>query len=350
MVKKEALSVLPGYRVFLEEVKNKIRQTQLQAGLAVNRELVCLYWHMGQEILLKQAEQGWGAGVIDQLSIDLKQAFPDMKGFSPRNLKYMRALAEAYPGEQFVQEVLAQISWYHNITLLEKISDPEIRLWYAHKSIECGWSRNVMVMQIETNLHLRQGQAISNFEHRLPKPQSDLARDILKSPYNFDFLSLGDEAHEREVERGLIEHLRSFLLELGVGFAFVGNQYRLEVGGDEFFIDMLFYHLRLRCYVVIELKATDFKPEYAGKLNFYLSAVDDLLRHQDDQPSVGILLCKSKNKLVAEYALKNIGKPIGVSEYQLMESLPEKLRGSLPTIEQLEQQLIEEVATNAESD
>lgn len=339
MAKDEILGTQLAYAAFLEEVKDRIRQTQLRAGLAVNRELVLLYWHMGKEILLKQSEQGWGAGVITQLSNDLKRAFPEMRGFSPRNLKYMRALAENYPDEQIVQEVLAQISWYHNLTLLEKVAEPKIRLWYAQKSIECGWSRNVMVMQIESKLHLRQGTAITNFERRLPKPQSDLARDVLKSPYNFDFLSLSEEAHEQEIERGLISHLRSFLLELGVGFAFVGNQYRIEVGGDEFFIDMLFYHLRLRCYVVIELKATDFKPEYAGKLNFYLSAVDDLLRHDDDKPSVGILLCKSQNKLVAEYALKDVGKPIGVSEYQLIESLPEKLKGSLPTIEELEHEL-----------
>jgi predicted nuclease of restriction endonuclease-like (RecB) superfamily len=327
-----------GYTPFLEQLKTKIQEAQVRAGLAVNSELVLLYWNMGRDILLQQQHQGWGAKVIDQLSKDLRREFPHMRGFSPRNLKYIRAFAESYPEVEFVQEVLAQITWYHNLTLIEKVQDPTERHWYAQKVIECGWSRNVMVHQIESRLYNRQGKVVTNFAAALPKPQSELARDILKDPYYFDFLTLGEQAVERDLENALIEHIRAFLLELGVGFAFVGNQYHLEVGGEDFFIDLLFYHLRLRCYVVIELKMTDFRPEYAGKLNFYLSAVDDLLRHPDDKPSVGLLLCKSQNRIVAEYALRDVNKPIGVSEFRLAEALPEQLRGTLPTIEEIERE------------
>ncbi len=262
-----------------------------------------------------------------------------MKGFSPRNLKYKRAFAEAWPDEAIVQAVLAQITWYHNRAILEKLSAPDDRIWYAKATMQHGWSRNVLVLQIESGRLQRQGKAVANFDRTLPEPQSDLARDITKDPYNFDFLTLGDDAHERDLERGLIEHLRQFLLELGVGFAFVGSQYRLAVGGEEFYIDILFYHLKLRAYVVIDLKMKSFAPEFAGKMNFYLSAVDDLLRHADDQPSIGLILCKTKDRFVAEYALRDINKPIGIAEYRLAESLPEKLRGSLPTIEDLENEL-----------
>ncbi len=259
-----------------------------------------------------------------------------MKGFSRTNLLYMRALAAAYPDEQFVQEALGQITWYHNITLVDKVKDPAEREWYIRKTVEHGWSRNVMVLQIESGLYRRQGKATTNFELTLPKPQSDLARNLLKDPYNFDFLTLGQDAHERDLERGLIEHIREFLLELGVGFAFVGSQYHLEVGGDDFYLDLLFYHLRLRCYVVIDLKMKKFTPADAGQMNFYLSAVDDLLRHQTDEPSIGLILCKEKYKIVAEYALRDNSKPIGVSAFQITESLPAALQGSLPTIEELE--------------
>ncbi len=262
-----------------------------------------------------------------------------MKGLSPRNLKYMRKFAEAWPDRAIVQQAAAQIPWFHNCVLIEKVKDTNHRLFYIGKTIENGWSRNILVMQIETRLHDRQGKAVTNFDAALPAPQSDLAHNLLKDPYLFGFLGLEDEAQEREVEKALMRHLRDFLLELGVGFAFVGNQHRLEVGGDEFFIDMLFYHLHLRCYVVVELKAVAFKPEFAGKLNFYLSAVDDLLRHADDAPTIGLLLCRGKNKVVAEYALRDMSKPIGVSEYQLTEALPENLRGKLPTVEELEAEL-----------
>ncbi|GIX46032.1 MAG: hypothetical protein KatS3mg131_0243 [Candidatus Tectimicrobiota bacterium] len=268
-----------------------------------------------------------------------KTNFGNLNGYSPRNLKYMRAFAEAYPDEQFVQEVLAQITWYHNITLLDKVKDPQERLWYIQQTIEHGWSRNVLVHQIESGLYRRQGQAITNFERTLPAPQSDLARSLVKDPYVFDFLTLGPQAQERDLERALLEHLRDFLLELGTGFAFVGSQYRLEVGGEEFYIDLLFYQLRLRCYVVIDLKIGEFRPEYAGKMNFYLSAVDDLLRHPEDRPSIGLILCKSKNRLVAEYALRDLSKPMGVATYRVTEALPSELQEGLPSLEELEAEL-----------
>lgn len=259
-----------------------------------------------------------------------------MKGFSPRNLKYMRAFAESYPDEPIVQAVLAQITWYHNVALIEKLKSTEERLWYARKTFEHGWSRNILVLQIETGLHRRQGEAITNFARTLPSPQSDLAQQLIKDPYNFDFLTLSETAQERELEKALVTHIRDFLLELGVGFAFVGSQYRLDVGGEEFFVDLLFYHLKLRCYIVIDLKMKEFRPEYSGKMNFYVSAVDDLLRHSDDQPTIGIILCRSKNKTIVEYALQGVQKPIGVSTHQLGGGLPHPFQDSLPTIEQLE--------------
>ena len=334
------LSTLPdGYDSWLFEVKARIRNAQTRAALAVNAELVLLYWQIGREILERQNQRGWGGKVVEKLSSDLKREFPEMKGFSSRNLKYMRAFASAWPEIEFVQEVLAQITWYHNIALIEKISDAESREWYAHAAIQHGWSRTILVHQIETKLHLRQGKAVTNFERTLPSPQSELAQQILKDPYNFDFLSLGDDAHERDLEKALLENIRRFLLEMGEGFAFVGNQYRLEVGGDEFFIDLLLYHLRLRCFVVIDLKMRDFQPEFAGKMNFYLSAVDDLLRHENDASTIGLILCKTKNKFVAEYALRDINKPLGVAAQQWLENFPEPLQNALPTIEQLEAEL-----------
>lgn len=339
LVKSPASTSFAGYDDFLHELKARIQSAQVRAALAVNRELVALYWRIGRDILARQERQGWGAKVIDRLARDLRAAFPEMKGFSRTNLLYMRALASAYPDEQFVQEVLGQITWYHNITLVDKVKDPAEREWYIRKTVEHGWSRNVMVLQIESDLYQRQGKATTNFELTLPKPQSDLAHSLLKDPYNFDFLTLGQDARERDLERGLIEHIREFLLELGVGFAFVGSQYHLEVGGDDFYIDLLFYHLRLRCYVVIDLKMKKFTPADAGQMNFYLSAVDDLLRHQTDELSIGLILCKEKNKIVAEYALRDNSKPIGVSAFQITESLPADLQGSLPTIEELETEM-----------
>ncbi len=339
LVTTASTDAIAGYDELLRDLKVRIEQAQVRAALAVNSELVLLYWSIGRDILMRQQQQGWGAKVVDRLAADLHRAFPEMKGFSRTNLLYMRAFADVYTDEQFVQQVVGQIPWGHNVRILDQVKDSQAREFYIRQTIQHGWSRPVLEMQIESNLYQRQGGATTNFERTLPAPQSDLARQLLKDPYNFDFLTLGQEAHERDLERGLIEHIREFLLELGVGFAFVGSQYHVEVGGQDFYLDLLFYHLNLRAYVVIELKVTEFKPEYAGKMNFYLSAVDDLLRHEQDQPSIGIILCKTKNKVVAEYALRDTQKPIGVSSFQLTESLPEKLQGSLPTIEELEAEL-----------
>lgn len=329
-----------GYAAWLTELKIRIHTAQQRATLAVNRELVLLYWQIGRDILARQAEQGWGAKVIERLAEDLRLAFPEMKGFSPRNLKYMRAFAQAWPDEAIVQEALAQLPWYHHLALLDKLPDPETRRWYAAKAIEHNWSRNILVMQIETRLLERSGQAVSNFPMTLPKPQSDLARESLKDPYRFDFLGLTDEAQEREIEAALVKHVTEFLLELGAGFAFVGRQVLLDVGGDEFFIDLLFYHLKLRCYVVIELKGGKFKPEHLGQLGFYMTAVDRQIKHEQDNPTIGLLLCKSKNKVVAEYALGDKSQPMGIAEYKMLESLPAELQTSLPSIEQIERELM----------
>jgi predicted nuclease of restriction endonuclease-like (RecB) superfamily len=327
------------YVAFLKDLKSRIAASRHRAALHVNRELILLYHHMGSEILKSQAAHGWGAKVIDQLSRDLQSAFPEMKGFSPRNLKYMRKFAQEYPDVEFVQQVVAQLPWGHNIYLLDLVSDKESRLFYIEQVIEQGWSRSIMVTQIKNTLHNRQGKAITNFHGKLPLAQSEMAHSLLKDPYIFDFLSIGKEAHEREVEKELVYHMEKFLLELGAGFAFVGRQYHLEVGNQDFYIDLLFYHLKLRCYVVIELKDKDFKPEYAGKMNFYLSAVDDLVKHPDDQPTIGLILCRSKNNVLAEYALRDMAKPIGLSEYRLTEALPENLKIALPTIEEIEAEL-----------
>ena len=274
-----------------------------------------------------------------QLAKDLSSQFPEMKGLSPRNLGYMKAFAEAWPDESILQAPLAKLTWYHNLTLLEKLKSAEERIWYAQAAIEHGWSRNILVMQIESSLYRRQGKATTNFQTTLPKPQSDLAQQLLKDPYNFDFLTLSKDAHERELETGLVGHIQKFLLELGVGFAFVGRQVPLEVAGKDYRIDLLFYHLKLRCFVVFDLKGGAFKPEYTGKMNFYLSAVDDLLRHPDDKPSIGLILCKEKDGIVAEYALRDMTKPLGVAEFTHLEKLPEEFQGTLPTIEEIEAEL-----------
>ena len=334
------LSAQPeGYSDWLSDLKGRIHGAQQRATLAVNRELVLLYWQIGYDILTRQTQQGWGTKVIERLALDLRAAFPDMKGFSLRNLKYMRAFAQAWPDTAIVQQAVAQLPWGHNLVLLDKLPGPETRRWYAAKAIEHNWSRNTLVMQIQNRLLERSGKAVSNFEIFLPKPQSDLARESLKDPYRFDFLGLGADAHEREIERALVRHVTDFLLELGAGFAFVGKQVLLNVGGDEFFIDLLFYHLKLRCYVVIELKGGKFKPEHLGQLGFYLTAVDRQVKSEFDNPSIGLLLCKSKNKVVAEYALGDKTQPMGIAEYKLLESLPAELQTSLPSIEQIEREL-----------
>ena len=326
----------PDYRRMLEILKVRIRASRVRAAVSANRELVLLYWSIGREILQRQAEAGWGAKVIDRLSADLRREFPGMKGLSTRNLRYMRAFADAWPDEAIVQQLVAQIPWGHNVRLLDRVRSAEVRTFYARKSLENGWSRAVLVAQIESGLHQRQGAAITNFPQTLPSPDSDLAQQTLKDPYVLDFLDLAEDVRERELERALVEHIRDFLLELGVGFSFVGSQVHLEVGGEDFYLDMLFYHLRLRCFVVIELKVGEFRPEYAGKLNFYLSAVDDLLRHAGDAPTIGLLLCKGKNRVVVEYALRDTSKPIGVAEWQLTQQLPDQLAERLPRVEDLE--------------
>jgi predicted nuclease of restriction endonuclease-like (RecB) superfamily len=327
----ELISNSKVYRDLLASLKNQIRTARVRAALAVNRELVLLYWHIGTEILTRQRQEGWGAGVIEGLAADLRTEFPDMHGLSPRNLKYMRAFADAWPHDSIVQQLAAQLPWFHNCVLLEKVKTPAERLWYVRETIRNGWSRNVLVVQIESGLYRRQGSAVTNFQATLPPPESDLAQQLLKDPYTFDFLTLTQGARERELESGLLVHLRDFLIELGTGFAFVGSQVPLEVGGEDFRLDLLFYHLKLRCFVVIDLKMGPFKPEYAGKMNFYLAVVDDLLRHPSDKPSIGLVLCKAKNRIVAEYALRNVTTPMGVSEF--------KLQGALPTVEEIEAEL-----------
>ncbi len=329
------------YKDLLQDLKSKVRQARLRASLTVNKELILLYWQIGKSILAQQEEHGWGTKVIDNLAKDLKSEFPDMKGFSVRNLKYMRAFAETYTDFEFVQELPAQITWYHNTTLLDKVKDPQTRIFYINAVTKNGWSRNVMVHQIDSNLYQRQIQSTKthNFHETLPVIQSDLAHEMLKDPYKLDFLGLGEEAHERDLENALVDHITKFLLELGAGFAFIGRQYHLEISNKDFYIDLLFYHTKLHSYVVIELKVGDFKPEYAGKLNFYLSAIDEQLKTSSDSPSIGIILCKDKNKLIAEYALRDVTKPIGVSEYRLTEAIPDDLKGSLPSIEDFENEL-----------
>ena len=328
-----------GYADWLAELKTRIHSARQRATLAVNRELVLLYWQIGRDILSRQSEQGWGAKVIDRLAHDLRVSFPEMKGFSPRNLKYMRAFAEAWPEPEFVQQAAAQLPWFHLCTLIDKLKTRQEWDWYLGKAIEHNWSRNILVMQIETRLRERTGAAVTNFATQLPRPHSDLARESLKDPYRLDFLGLGEDAEERAIETAIDRHITRFLIELGAGFAYVGRQVHVEVGGDDFFIDLLFYHLKLRCYVVVELKAGAFKPEHAGQLSFYLSAVDARIKHPDDGPTIGLLLCKSQNRVVAEYAFRDSNKPISVAEYQLLAALPADLQTSLPSIEQIEREL-----------
>lgn len=329
------------YPELLASVARQVNTGRFKAITAANRELLASYFAIGQDILDRQSLEGWGARIIDRLSADLKDQFPGASGFSPRNLKYMRAFAETWPVEAIVQAPLAQLPWYHHLALIQKLDDPATRLWYATASVEHGWSRNILVHQIESRLHERSGQAITNFSATMPASDSDLAQQSLKDPYVFDFLALTDRRNERELEHQLIQHVEKFLLELGQGFAFVGEQVRLEINGDDFFADLLFYHLKLRCYVVIELKATKFEPGFLGQLGMYMAAVDDLLAHADDKPTIGLLLCKEKNNVVAEYALRGYKTPIGVAEWRdtVVKSLPEEFSASLPSISELEAEL-----------
>lgn len=321
------------YAQFLKDLKHKVKSAQLKAAVKVNAELVSLYWEIGRSIHDKQESLGWGSKTIDKLSRDLKVAFPSMKGFSPRNLKYMLKFAREYPSAEIVQQAAAQIPWFHNVVILERVKDKKAREWYVKKITEKGWSRSVLEIHIDNDTYGREGKGINNFESTLAPIDSDLAREMTKDPHNFEFLTLKENFDEKELEDGLFTHMQNFLLEMGDGLAFVGRQKRLSVGRDDFYIDMLFYHLKARCYVVVELKATALKPEYVGKLNFYLSVVDDLLRHPDDQPTIGLLICKDKNKVVAEYAVRNVKSPINISEFQA------NIEKALPSIEDIEKEL-----------
>ncbi|MGB8478042.1 MAG: PDDEXK nuclease domain-containing protein [Acidobacteriaceae bacterium] len=332
----KTLQAPPGYAALLIDIKERVRTAQVRAALAVNRELILLYWSIGRDILDRQKVEGWGAKIVDRLARDLGTEFPGVEGFSPRNLKYMRAFAEAWPEKEIVQQAIAQLPWGHQTRLLDRIKDRPTREWYLKAAIENGWSQNVLVHHISAGLHERQGKALTNFSRALPPEGSDLAEQLLKDPYQFDFLTLASSAKERELERGLLIHLRDLLLELGRGFAFVGSQFPIEVGGQTFYLDLLFYHVRLHCYFVIELKVGPFKPEYAGKLNFYLSAADDLLRTSLDSPTLGLLLCESRGESIVEYALRDVAKPIGVSTYRVTRQLPEPLRDEIPSIEDLQ--------------
>ena len=336
-----------GYAKVLADLKERVGRERLRIVMAANSAMVLLYWDIGSTILERQSEEGWGAKIIDRLSADLRTAFPDMKGLSPRNLKYMRAFAAAWPKRPFVQQLAAQIPWFHNCVLLDRVSDARTREWYIKAALEHGWSRNILAIQIDSRAHQRQGKAVSNFKATLPPAHSDMAGQVFKDPYVFDFLGTADPRREREVEQALVDHIQRFLLELGTGFAFVGRQVLLEVGNQDFRVDLLFYHLKLRCYVVIELKAVPFDPGFVGQLNLYLSAVDDLLRHADDKPTIGLLLCRSRNKIVVEYALRHLKRPVGVAEWetQIVEKLPKKLKGSLPTVEEIEAELTDSVTT-----
>jgi predicted nuclease of restriction endonuclease-like (RecB) superfamily len=354
------------YGELLSDLKTRVRQAQFKASLAANAEMILLYWDVGQMIHQRQQQEGWGSGVIPRLSRDLKNDLPELKGFSERNIGRMiafyrdyslspvilpQSVAKLEPTTEskaiipqsscprIVQDLLAQIPWGHNILLMEKFKDLPTRLWYAQQTIVNGWSRDVLTSMIKSRAHERQGAAVTNFAHRLPAPQSEMARQLLKDPYVFDFLTLEEPFHERELEVGLVGHVEKFLLELGQGFAFVGRQYPLKVSDDDFYLDLLFYHLKLRCFVVIELKKGKFKPEYAGKVNFYCSVVDDLLRHESDQPTIGLILCQTTDRVLAEYALRDVHKPIGVADYEFTRALPQELASSLPTIEEIEAEL-----------
>ncbi len=396
VVRKPGLS---GYAPFLGAVKNRIRAAQVKATLAANAELIHLYCDIGRAIAAMQEKEGWGAGVIPRLARDIANDMPEVKGFSERNLKRMVQFAAEYPGLRSIgptpsaqltvgtvegvigsqaatqlitppngpqaaaqittfaimpqpvaqladshdltkmQQLAAQIPWFHHVILMGKVKDLRTRLWYVQQTITHGWSRSVLALQIKSEAHTRAGKAVHNFHATLPPPQSDLAEQILKDPYIFDFLTLSEPFHERELELALLAQVQKFLIELGQGFAFVGRQYHLEVGAEDFYLDLLFYHLRLRCFVVVDLKRGPFKAEYAGKMSFYCNVVDDKLRHAEDKPTIGLILCQDKNRIVAEYALKGVKKAIGVSEYELTRALPKKFRSSLPSVEQMEREL-----------
>jgi predicted nuclease of restriction endonuclease-like (RecB) superfamily len=394
MSKTQSL-VPPGFPKLLKEVKARIQQAQTRAVLSANAELVRLYWDIGRMIDQRQQQQGWGAGIIPRLARDLRNELPEVKGFSVRNIGLMLTFFREYPdasaiGQQPVaqlrahpkvsqavaqlradtksplaaaklgaitnaQQAAAQlpdaalwsIPWFHHVVLMAKVKDLPTRLWYMQQTLANGWSRNVLLLMIKSDAHRRQGKAITNFERLLPAPQSDLVQQTLKDPYIFDFLTLEEPFHERELETNLLHQLERFLLELGQGFAFVGRQFHLDLGDSDFYIDLLFYHLKLRSFFVIDLKKGQFKPEHAGKMNFYLSVVDDRLRHETDAPSIGLILCQDRNQIIAEYALRGADKPIGISEYELTRALPPGLKSALPTVEEIEAELEDAVSDHA---
>jgi predicted nuclease of restriction endonuclease-like (RecB) superfamily len=341
------IKVDTNYKIWLKTIKQSFMRSQLKAAVSVNSALLEFYWQLGRDIVDKQKNSHWGDGFLTQLSQDLIAEFPDIKGFSLRNLKYVRQWYSFYTsaftiGQQAVAQLI-QIPWGHNLVIVSKCQNTTEALFYVQNTRKHGWSRNLLIHQIESGLYQREGKAVTNFEHTLPQIQSDLAQQTIKDPYVFDFLSLTKNYNERELEQGLIQHITQFLLELGAGFAYLGKQVLLKVGEKDFYLDLLFYHLKLRCYLVIELKADEFTPEHAGKLNFYLTAIDKQLKTEEDNPSIGLLLCKQKDKLIAEYALNGIHKPIGISEYQLTQSLPDNLKSSLPSIEEIEAELTREL-------
>ncbi len=368
MARKINKDELIDYSKFLITVKDRIRQSQVKAALSANTEMIIMYWDIGRMIDEKQKKEGWGASVIPHLSKDIQNELPEIKGFSERNIGYMIRFSREYPnllilqqpvakltkqksgskGQQLVAQpnesnmpqLVAKLPWGHNVLLMQKIKDINIRFWYVQKTLENGWSRNVLNIMIESDLYKRRGKAVTNFKTKLPSIQSDLATQVLKDPYIFDFLTLEEPFHERELEVGLLKHLKKFLIELGQGFAFVGRQYHLEIGENHhYYIDLLFYHLKLRSYVIIELKKGDFKPEYTGKINFYCNVVDDTLKHKTDNQTIGLILCQNKKKILAEYALRGIDKPVGISEYKLTRILPKKLKSVLPTIKEIEKEM-----------
>ena len=361
------------YPALLREITDRIRQGQLRASMAVNVELLSLYWDVGRMVAERQGVEGWGAGIIPRLAQDIRNELPDIKGFSARNIDRMLAFYREYkelgfspppvakieaaatgdtisplpvaklsPNKELPElcEIVFHLPWAHNVILLG-VKDRAVRIWYMQQTLEHGWSKDWLASQIKANLHARQGRAVTNFSLRLPAPQSALAQETLKDPYKFDFLTLAEQFHERELETGLVAHVEKFLLELGAGFAFLGRQYHLTVGESDFYVDLLFYHMKLRCYVVVELKNDEFKPEHAGKVNFYCTAVDDLLRSEGDNPTIGLILCLSQDRVVAEYTLRKIDAPIGISEYELTRALPDSLKSSLPTVEEIEERLEE---------
>ena len=345
------------YQLILRELKEKIRTARQKAAIAAYQELLSIYWKIGDAILQQQKEEGWGTKVIDRMATDLRTAFPDMKGFSARNLKYMSVFAEAYPlfdvtnkqlhktNNQSViilQQLLQNLPWGHHQLLLDKTKTASKRSFYIKKAVENGWSRSILLHQVESDLFSRQGNAITNFEETLPKLQSDLAKETLKNPYVFDFLGIGDDMQEKDLQKALVQHIKKFMLELGRGFAYVGNQFNLNVGGDDYFLDLLFYNYHLHRFVVFELKVGQFKPEFTGKLNFYINTIDEEIKGKEDKPTIGVLLCKTRNDTVVKYALKGIETPIGIAEYELTNTLPRQLKGEMPTIKELEQELQKE--------